>query len=515
MHDRTLPIAYMVSAGNSAALGMHDYIDAFLADDRVSVIALHIEGLNDVHAFSEAALRALNKGVPIIAMKTGTSALGAQATMSHTSSLAGADELYDSLFKRLGIARCYSIHEFIETAKFLAYGGALKDNTLASMSCSGGEASMIADRAEPLGLVMPPLSSTATTKLHAVLGDKVHINNPLDYHTYIWSDQDALQNTFTAVLEDANACNVLVLDYPRPDVCGTEAWEVTEAALIAAKNTTNARTVMVSTIAENFLPDARTRVAAEGIAPMQGLNECLHAIHCAATIGAAQASAADRVAVSGPTSSAQNPVALDEWNSKKQLVAYGLPVPKGSISGIDEIGDAADALGYPLCLKVLSTEIAHKTDVGGVQTGLTSRNEVEAAAQHMRGLSSDFLLEEMAPQPVLQLIVGVKSDPQFGHALVIGAGGVLVELVRDSAALLLPTNREEIGQALDGLAVSKLMAGYRGAPAGDREATIDAIVAIASFAADHAGRLVELDVNPLFVLPKGVVAVDAFIRLAP
>lgn len=512
MQNRSLPISYLVTAGNQADLALHDYVDAMLDDDRVTAIGLHIEGLDDIAAFSRVAIRALEKRIPIVALKTGTSVLGAETAMSHTSSLAGSDELYAALFKRLGIGRVRTLHEFLETLKFLSIIGPLAGNNVASMSCSGGEASMVADLSERLGLELSSLSAESVEQLHEVLGDRVHISNPLDYHTYIWGDSEALQQCFTAVMSNAYDCTILVLDYPRADTTSLVPWAVAEDALIAASKATGHPVVVMSTIAENMPAATRQRMLEHGIAPMQGLDECLNAIKLAADIGAAQLAAATILPLQSLRTASGSARMLDEYEAKRMLIPYGLTVPQGRLCSASEVAAAGVELGFPVCLKMVSAAVAHKSDAGGVVLNLQDPEQLAQALHGMRHLSAQFLVEEMAASPVAELIIGIKRDDQFGLALIIGAGGILVELLRDSVTLLLPATREDISAVLSTLKISVIIDGIRGGEPGDRNAAIDAIEAIAKFASEHADTLLELDVNPLLVLPEGAIAVDALIR---
>lgn len=514
MQDRSLPISYLITVGNKADLGMHDYINAVLDDPRVTAIGLHIEGLDDIPAFSEASIRALRKKIPIVCMKTGTSALGAEATLSHTSSLAGSDELYSALFKRLGIARCETISTFIETLKFLAIRGSLPGNTVASMSCSGGEASMIADQAELLGLEMPPFTAQSSESLHRTLGDKVHIANPLDYHTYIWGDQEAMTACYSAVLSSGCDCNILAIDYPRPELNSSAAWEVAEQALIKACDRSGRPAVLMSTMSENLPAVARTRLLEAGILPMQGLKECMLAIKAAADIGNAQARAASILPVAGIGVTSGTATMLNEFDSKLRLAECGLSVPVGELVTPDIAAERAAAIGFPVCVKIVSTTQAHKSDVGGVALNLKDALAVRAAVDRMRTLSESFLVEKMVDSALVELIVGIKREPGFGLALVIGAGGILVELMKDSASLLLPVSRDEIEHAIRKLRVFKLMNGFRGAAVADLGSTVDAVCAVADFAMQNRDSLLELDVNPLLITANGAFAADAVIRLA-
>ncbi len=516
MHERSLPISHLITVGNMADLGMHDYIDALIGDDRVTAIGLHIEGLDDIENFSVAAIRALRKKIPLVAMKTGTSALGAVTAMSHTSSLAGADEMYTALFERLGIARTETIVEFVETLKFLSVNGPLHGCSIASMSCSGGEASMIADQAEKLDLKMVAFSDHTKNKLVKLLGERVQIANPLDYHTYIWGDYATMLQCFKTVLEETFDCSILVLDYPREGVCSMAAWEIAEKALVDAVSATGQRAVVMSTMSENLPAMARERLIDAGVSPMQGLRECLQSIRAAAFIGDAQARDTQNLAVPHiPTMPAESSL-LDEVHSKSLIAEFGIPVPNG-VTCITRIADdVTDDIHYPVCLKIVSKKIAHKSDGGGVVLNIVDRNALHSAMMSMQYLTGTFLIEEMITDVIAEVIVGVKRDAQFGLVVVIGSGGILVELIRDSVTLLLPLTEQSISVALDKLRVSKLINGFRGRPAGDRAATIEAILNVQKFALNHQERLLELDINPLLIRPagKGVIAVDALLRMA-
>jgi succinyl-CoA synthetase beta subunit len=214
--------------------------------------------------------------------------------------------------------------------------------------------------------------------------------------------------------------------------------------------------------------------------------------------------------------SAAGATLLDEPAAKAALAAAGLSVPPGrTVDGADEAVAAAEAIGYPVVVKAISDHLAHKTEAGAVHLRLAGPQAVRAAVQAMQPRFSRFLVERMITGAAAELIVGVTRDPQFGLALTIGAGGVLVELLADSATLLLPVGRADIAAALRGLRCFALLEGYRGGVRADREALIDAIVAIAAFAQAHADRLLEMDVNPLLAGAQACTAVDALVRLAP
>ncbi|MGI9413212.1 MAG: CoA-binding protein, partial [Hyphomicrobiales bacterium] len=224
MGRRGLPLACLLSLGNHAALGVTDCLEALLEDDRIGVIGLHIEGLDDVARFSRVAIRAREQGVPIVALKSGCSEKGAQATVSHTSTLSGADALYHALFARCGIARVHSVPAFLESLKLLSLFGPLPGNRIASLSCSGGEASLMADRTEGTGLVFPDLEPDHAAHVRASLNDYVEIANPLDYHTFIWGNRDATYATFSAMLSGGFDLTMLLLDFPTNESADCTDW---------------------------------------------------------------------------------------------------------------------------------------------------------------------------------------------------------------------------------------------------------------------------------------------------
>ena len=539
MQTRGLPLAYLITVGNKAGNSMESLVESLLSDPRVSVIGMHIEGLDDVAAFSRVAMKALRQGVPLVALKAGSSPLGAQTAMSHTSSLAGPDALYDTLFARYGIARVRDPAGLIETCKFLHVHGTLAGKRIISASCSGGEASLVADLAQPRGLEMPAIPPAADASLRAVLGDKVNVANPLDYHTYIWGDLAAQTECFSGLMDCGFDATLLVLDYPRLDRCSADSWSTTVDAFAAAARNGGRGATVVASLPED-LPEAyASALMAQGIAPMHGIPDCLDAIAHAARIGAARArsselhplsdlvplvwqasnaqvDAAGAQAAPNHAESGQSSHTLDEAAGKQALAAFGLPVPRGMVVSAAQAAGVADSLGYPVVVKAVSAQLAHKTEVGGVQLNVQNAEGVRAAVARMAALSDRFLVEQMATQVVAEIIVGVQRDAQFGLSLTLGAGGVLVELLQDVQTLLFPVARADVQSALQALKAWPLLAGFRGKSAGDVEALVDAVLAIAAYAQANAHRLLELDVNPVLVMPEGqgVLAVDALIRLA-
>ncbi len=508
---RALPLAAVFAIGNQADVDLARMVEFLSADERVTAIGLHIEGLKDLPAFAAACESARLRKKSVVVLKTGASEQGASVTMSHTSSLAGADSLYDALFKRHGVARCHSITSFVETLKFL-HLGATRGSKLVSLSCSGGEAALVADLAMNREVSFPAFDMATAGQVRNTLSELVTVSNPLDYHTFIWNQLDKQTATFSAALSGNFDVGMLILDAPPPPM-NAQAWYVAARAFKQAAINTGTRAAVVATLPECMPLDLAEELLAAGVAPMLGLDDALTAFENAARVGEAQASIEDR-----PKLQAMRkrdlviPIMLTERSYKEWLFQYGLRIPRGEVCKPDQAARVARRIGFPVVAKISSPLLAHKTEVGGVKLNLKSAKEVEAAVAIFGRKTREILIEKMITGAIVELIIGVTRDPQFGLALVVGAGGIFTELLKDSATLLLPTNRDEIVSALKSLKIWKLVEGFR-AKSGDVEAVIAAVESIASFAMAHADSLEELDVNPLLVLPDGAVAVDALVRM--
>ena len=457
-------------------------------------------------------------------MKLGRSEEGARLTVSHTASLAGSERSAAAFFRRTGIGRVHSLPALLEALKLLHAGGPLAGRDIASLSCSGGEAALMADALGGRRLRARPLNRAERERVGATLNDLVTVSNPLDYHTFIWGDADRLAATFTAMLGCGFDLALLVIDPPRTDRCDDAEWHVTTNAFEAALRRTGARGCVLATLPESFPETLADDLLARGIAPLAGVEEGLAAVEAAADVG--EAWAAGRIAagieVGGPRPAAGGGgrgTVLTEREAKERLARAGIPVPPGElVRSPDEAAAAAAArIGAPVAIKAVGRGLVHKSEKGAVRLGLEAPAEIEAAARALLPLGDDLLVERMVGDGVAEVIVGVSRDPQVGLVLVVGSGGLLAELAGDRVVLLAPASREEIEAALSGLKVAALVDGFRGRPAGDRAALVDAVLAVQRFALDHADRLIGLDVNPLIVRPvgRGVAAVDAVLRLAP
>ncbi len=511
MQTRGLPIAYVVTSGNQAQTSLCDLACGLLADPRVTALGLHVEGFGDKAALERLAATARQTKKPVVVLKVGKSEQARQATLSHTASLAGGDAVADAVLARLGLGRVETLPALLETLKLLHVAGPLQGAAISSMSCSGGEASLMSDAAIGRAVTFRDLEPKQLPRLRGILGDMVTLSNPLDYHTFVWGDRARQTEAFTAMFEGGYDLNLIVLDFPRADRCEAADWVTTADAVTAAASATGALAGILATLPENMPEAVADRLVVEGVVPFCGIDETLIAAEVAAGIGHAwrkppSLPLLDVASVEGAIET------LTEPDAKTELDLAGLRTPKGRVASSPlQAADYAERLGFPVVLKALG--VAHKTEAGAVALNLKDAKAVSDAASNMAA-TDGFLVEKMIDRPVAELIVGASRDPVFGLSLTLGAGGIFVELLQDSVILPLPTTRSEISEAISRLKIAKLIEGYRGRPKGDLEATVTAVARAADYVVMNAARLEELDINPLMVLPEGhgVAAVDALIR---
>ena len=515
MQSIGLPIAYMFTLGNQTNTNIADIIHAMLDDNRVNAIGLHIEGISDIKSFDVAARRALDKKIPIVAIKSGRTDASAKIALSHTSSMTGLDQLFNVFFERLGIARVDTVPEFLETLKLLSILGVIDHNGVASMSCSGGEAGMMADLIDGLDITFPSLDDLHKDRVKLALNDFVEVDNPLDYHTFIWGDRKRTSECFKQMISGNFAATMLLLDWPRTQESEQKDWDLTLLALSDAISGTREKTIVLASIADCMPKRIIKECQKYGIAPMIGLDICLKALNHSYRIGLAfQKSAMHSIEILRSLSRSSKISTLTEFEGKKLLKKYGIPVPDGKIiTSTSEALMAAEKIHYPITLKVSDVELAHKTELGAVMLNINDPLALKKACQDLFKIGSSLLIEKMVQDSVAELIVGVGLDPIFGKYIIIGSGGILVELFQESIPLLFPVNREDVSLALSKLKVFPLINGYRGNPEGDVEMIIDCVMATVKLVSEN--DIYELDINPLLVLKRGsgVIAVDTLIKL--
>lgn len=528
MNQRSVPFAYMISAGNQATLGLEDFIETLVQRESVRAIGVHVEGLRDIPRFAEVALRAIQSDVPIVALKTGSSAIGSQLTLSHTGSLSGTDDCYQALFNRLGIIRVHTPAQFLETLKLVCVCGMPKGNRMIGLTCSGGGATMLADYAEKISIEFPSPTPITSERLKEQLPPIATVSNPLDYTTPLWGDAEHLTPVFNTMLADTYDAALLLQDYPLPGLDQSKSSYLTDAkSFIDATRAARIPAVVCSTLPESIDRATRDMLIENGVAPMQGIHETLDALSGAIRYGMRRnqilaLNRREKWRIQPVQESDQISSSIDEWRGKEHLKRAGLAVPEGRVVAADEVADGAEAVGFPVVLKHVGNRLLHKSDVGAVVLSLNNRRAVEAAARQIRcninahdhnATSDYFLVERMIPSPVAELLVGIRNDAQFGLVMTLASGGIFTELIGDAVTILIPAARQDFTDALSRLKLSRLLDGFRGRPGADRDSILDALGRLSDYMQKHVGIIGEIEINPLFVMADGVYAVDVLMRV--
>ncbi len=502
MQQRGLPITYAITAGNQAQQGLAHIAQMVIRDDRVTALGLYIESFGDVTAFEELARLSQELNKPIVALKVGRSTESQIATVSHTASLAGSSAGSDALLTRLGIASVTSPVALLETLKILHCHGPLTGNRIASLSCSGGEASVMADTATDFGVVFPPLQPHQAHELDKHLSALVHLANPLDYHTQIWRDKAAMTAVYAAMTGDDIDLTLIVLDFPRLDICDAQDWMIAIEAVEEAAQQTGRPFGVIASMAENLPESISQRLLAAGIVPLCDFGTACAAIHAASQVGTTTQPPVLTAHVFATTA------AQSEGEAKRALAAYGMDIPQSAAGlSIVSLATQVEKIGFPVVLK--GEGIAHKTEAGAVVLGITDTDHLLKAAQAMP--TTSFLVEEMIMGTVAELLVGVVADPAHGFVLTLAAGGTLTELLDDRQSLLLPTTQDDIRDALGKLKINALLTGFRGGAPADIDAIIATVMHLQTYVIDHAAQIAEIEINPLICTNDRAIITDALL----
>lgn len=502
MQQRNLRMAYMVTVGNQAGGGVEDVLKAFIYDDRVTAIGMFIEAIRDAPRFAALAHEAFARNKRIVALQTGKSEAGALIAASHTASLAGNRQAYAAFFDRCGVATVETPTELLETLKLLDNGGPLDGYRIASLSCSGGEASLVADLSEATNLIFAPFPDEQRARIESTLTELVSVGNPFDYHTFMWGDKAAMTRTFSETMRGEHDATILLLDAPPRQDQDASSWVVAAEAFAEASKLTQRRGIVVATIPECFSESMRNAIIALGLTPAQGLRETLVALDRCAWLGQHAPQSAPAL-VSAPG----NTAIVDESRAKERLTAWNIAVPQGARCTRNTVVDAATKIGFPITLKGLG--LAHKSESGAVAVGLQNVEQLQTSITSMPTSITEFLVEQTITGIVAEVLVSIRRTAPLGWMITLGAGGVLTELWRDTQCLLAPASKEEIRAALQQLRIAPILNGYRGKPAANIEALVDVVTALQQ--AVVGSSVVEVELNPVLATTTATVAVDALL----
>jgi acyl-CoA synthetase (NDP forming) len=514
--DRGLAIRYFFSAGNSADIDVGDLIAAMAEDPDCKAIACLFEGVASAARMLEAGERARRAGKPVIVYKLGTSEDGAAAARSHTGSLAGSAVAWRALFERAGFIPVEDYDALLEYARFFAAAGKPLARGVAVISGSGGAGVMAADKAARHGVPMPqPLEATGAA-LRALVPEFGAARNPCDPTGQVLNNPESFGQCCRALLADPQY-GVLVV----PGTVAVVETAKDRVPAMAALAREQPKPVVLVWLSEWLQgPGSGDYEKEERIPLFRSMGRCFGAIAAWQGLADRQVEPAPRLSPAGAAQAAREILAeggatLTESESKRVLAAYGVPVVAERLAhSADEAAAAARSLGYPAALKAESPTILHKTELGVVRLGIADEADLRRAYAEITAAARGHELRGVLVQPMVpgtEVIVGARVDPVVGPLLLVGSGGVLVELVQDSVAALAPVSQAQALAMLRRLKGCRLLTGFRGSAPVNLDALADAIARVSELAADLAAQIEELDVNPLRCGGERVVAVDALI----
>lgn len=508
-NHRSLPIGYIISLGNQAKLSIEDTIEYTLKDKRVTAIGIYAEGFTSIDKLIRVLKISKEKKIPIAIVKVGRSKIASETILTHTGSLSGKENIYDALFKRMGVARCETLSELTELLKYFHTHGVISNDQISIMGPSGGDMAMLGDAAETLNLKFGKIKPQIKNDLKKVNHPGVIVSNPFDMQTYNWNDPDNIEKTFKIFFKNNFSSISLMLDFPNMENCDTDEWDaIVDKFIKVAKKYKNGS--LISSLSDTIPKHIRDKCINNGISPLQGMKEALFTIKKAIEIGSIwkNESAVKNYKVKKHN---KNIKTYSEFDSKKFLKKIGIRTPKGIISDKIKLKKDSAKIGFPLVAKIHSNKIFHKSEHNGVKTNIKNFNELISKTKKFK---NQILLEKMVKDSLIEILIGIKIDDEFGPVIVIGAGGIYTELIRETKTLLLPLTKKDIQNELKNMKIGKILLGYRNKDKADIDSLIKTILLLSKFAEKNINKLHEIEINPLIVCKKnkGVFAVDALIH---
>lgn len=511
---RGIGINYWITTGNEADVDVAESLEWMATQPDIKVIMAYVEGVRDGARFRRALALARENGKPIVMMKVGRSEIGARAASSHTASLAGSDAIYDALFRQYGVHRATTTEEQIDVAYACARGIFPKGDKLGVVTLSGGAGVLISDAAERNGLDVAPMPEAAQKILKDLLPFATVVN-PVDTTAQALNDMNLLAKNIEVILEQGGY-DALIGFFTTVPNTRTLSKPLRDAIAKGCANFPD-RLIALQMIAD---PEVVKDYEQAGFLVFEDSDRAVAALAALTRFGRSLSRASGEVHITPAAPIGKS--ALSERAAKGLLGKAGIPfLDERLATNAALAGAAADAIGYPVVLKIVSPDIEHKTEIGGVLVGVADRKAVEAgyatlierAAQHRPDARIEGVLVAPMAKKGVEVIVGVSRDPVFGPAVMFGLGGVHVEVLKDVTFRLAPFGRDEAKRMIDEIRGRALLSGVRGAPASDVDALADLLVRISEFAAAHADDIETIDLNPVIAWPKGegAVALDALV----
>jgi len=519
---------HVVASGNEADLSAPELIDAYVDDPQTRVILTYLEGLADGRAFMAAARRALAAGKPLIAWKAGNTRQGSRAAASHTANLTGSYDVFRAAFRECGVIEVHDVDEAADLALCLLAKRLPRGRNVAVMGGSGGSAVVFSDTADAVNLSLAPPAPATMEVLRANLPSVASLENPIDYAAGFPRPEDApkLLRAIEAVLADPNIHQLGLLF---ATVLGA-TLKLGASVLAQAAAKSDKPVLAFSVQPFEIAPEGLGILKEAGIPVLPSPARVARAMGVLADYAEAlerRTLVDEPPAPKGiaPTALPPGAVTLDEHESKRLIADFGVAVTRDTLIPIERIADIPSGLSYPVAAKIVSREIAHKSDVGGVRLGLSNARDLAAAAQDIltaarRAKPEAHLAGVLASEMVsggLEVIVGVVNDLSFGPVVALGMGGVLAETLRDVTFRVAPFGIAAARAMVGELRAAEIFAGVRGQPARDVEALAQTLARVSVMAWRLRDRISEIDINPLLVMPAGagVVAADALVVLKP
>jgi acyl-CoA synthetase (NDP forming) len=529
LEDRGVGVGYMVTTGNEAGLETPDLMRYFAADPSIRVIVVYLEGVRNTKAFREACKAARAVGKPVIALKLGASEGGRAAAMAHTGALAGSIETFDAISTREGVIRARGLDELIETTECFVHAAAPKGARLAAVTLSGGKRGLLIDAFSAAGLNFAQLGKGASDALAKMLGPGSIVGNPLDAGFAAVVDPSVYMQSIKIMIDDPDT-DIVIIDSELPKA----PHELREKNLRIVNDmaaTADKPVIYISTMSIGFTEFTKSlRRSLPHLVVMQGLDRAVGAIKALIDYASLRKEVPDIVSSSSASARAtlertlKNAAgaALDEVASKKLLKAYGIPVSQEEIA--QTAADAvkiAKKIGFPVVAKVVSADILHKSDIGGVVLNINSAAEVKKAfsdiTARVRKLKNkpriEGILIAQQVKAELELVVGAALDAEMGPVVLFGTGGIDIELMKDVALAGAPLDATEARELISRTKAGVKLRGYRGKPALHEASAVKALVGLSNLMADAGTRIASIDVNPFLINAKTGVAVDALIVL--
>ena len=506
---RGLGFTYAVSSGNELDLDLADYINALVLDERTRLIVCMVEGVHRPEAFMAAAAKALAAGKPILVIKIGRSERGRASTMSHTGALAGDDAVFDAVCRKYGVVRSLTLDDLIETALAFQSGRLPRGRRVGMTGFSGGAKGLFLDDAAEAGLEFAALAPATMAALASRIDPGVKPDNPLDCGAGL-AARPQLFAEITRIVADDPSVDIIAVQGQLP-IGPEEKFDPAHFAGLA--RATDKPLIAWGRLGQNVTDTGRAFQIAAGIPFIQGLPETARALRALIDYAARQRAGTPAMPPSGGKKESLAGAAFAAL-----LAAHGLTPPRATMATTTrDVGAAAERLGFPVALKIVSPQALHKTELGGVALNLTSATAVTAEAEamahrlrraHAGAAIEGFLIQEMVAG--VELLIGVREDAQFGPVMVAGLGGILVEAIGDVALRLLPVDEDEAKAMLSELKGRAILGPFRGRAPRDEAAIARAMAGLSRIFLDHRPHLTDLEINPLIALEDGhgVRAVD-------